>query len=123
MPFDIGFIELCILLVVGLMVLGPDKLPVAARQLSKWFGGIRRHVNSFTSEMNRELEMDELRREIEAQKKQMNEVTNVGHLKKGVIEEKDEQQSNKSLVDASSASSEGLVSTPKSDNSNKKQLA
>lgn len=80
MPFDIGFIELCILLVVGLMVLGPDKLPVAARQLSKWFGGIRRHVNSFTSEMNRELEMDELRREIEAQKSQMNQVTNVSQF-------------------------------------------
>lgn len=80
MPFDIGFIELCILLVVGLMVLGPDKLPVAARQLSKWFGGIGRHVNSFTSEMNRELEMDELRREIEAQKSQMNQVTNVSQF-------------------------------------------
>lgn len=77
MPFDIGFIELCILLVVGLMVLGPDKLPVAARQLSKWFGGMRRHVNSFTSEMNRELEMDELRRELDAQKKQISEATSL----------------------------------------------
>jgi sec-independent protein translocase protein TatB len=68
MPFDIGFIELCILLVVGLMVLGPDKLPVAARQLSKWFRGTRRHIHSFTSEINRELEMDELSRELNAQK-------------------------------------------------------
>ncbi len=71
MPFDIGFIELCILLIVGLTVLGPDKLPVAARQLSKWFGGMRRNVNSFKSEMSRELEMDELRRQIEAQKHHM----------------------------------------------------
>lgn len=71
MPFDIGFIELCILLIVGLTVLGPDKLPVAARQLSKWFGGMRRNVNSFKSEMSRELEMDELRRQIEAQKQHM----------------------------------------------------
>jgi sec-independent protein translocase protein TatB len=73
MPFDIGFIELSILLVVGLMVLGPDKLPVAARQLSKWFSGMRRNINSFTSEMSRELEMDELRRELDAHKKQLNE--------------------------------------------------
>nr|WP_136252025.1 Sec-independent protein translocase protein TatB [Ningiella ruwaisensis] len=74
MPFDIGFIELCILLIVGLIVLGPDKLPVAARQLSKWFGGIRRNVNSFTSEINRELEMDELRRQVESQKQKLNSV-------------------------------------------------
>ncbi|MFC4698966.1 Sec-independent protein translocase protein TatB [Glaciecola siphonariae] len=71
MPFDIGFIELCILLVVALIVLGPDKFPVAARQLSKWFGGIRRNVNSLTSEFNRELEMDELRRQVDAQKQQL----------------------------------------------------
>lgn len=74
MPFDIGFIEICVLLVVGLAVLGPDKLPVAARQLSKWVGSIRRSVQSFTSEVNRELEMDELRRQVEAQKEQLNSV-------------------------------------------------
>lgn len=76
MPFDIGFIELCVLLVVGLLILGPDKLPVAARQLSKWFGGLRRTVNSFQSEMSRELEMDELRRQLEAQKQQIDNTIN-----------------------------------------------
>jgi sec-independent protein translocase protein TatB len=77
MPFDIGFIELCILLVVSLTVLGPDKLPVAARQLSKWTAAIRRNVSSFTSEVGRELEMDELRREIDAQKQQLKNVANI----------------------------------------------
>lgn len=77
MPFDVGFIELCVLLIVGLIVIGPDKLPVAARQLSKWFGGIRRHVNSFKSEVTRELEMDELRRQLESQKQSLEKVVDI----------------------------------------------
>ncbi|MEM0909465.1 MAG: Sec-independent protein translocase protein TatB [Pseudomonadota bacterium] len=62
MPFDIGFIELCVVMVVGLFVLGPDKLPIAARALTRWFGGAKRSINAFKSEVDRELQMDELKR-------------------------------------------------------------
>ncbi|MBT1449286.1 Sec-independent protein translocase protein TatB [Glaciecola sp. XM2] len=113
MPFDIGFIELCILLVVGLMVLGPDKLPVAARQLSKWFAGIRRHVNSFSSEMNRELEMDELRREFEAQKSRINEVTNATQFNKDGVNQNHQTQSKEPLVDLVSTETEKVASSSK----------
>ncbi|WP_395342417.1 Sec-independent protein translocase protein TatB [Ningiella sp. W23] len=73
MPFDIGFIELCVLMVVALMLLGPDKLTVTARFLSKFSRRVSYKVNSLKSEISRELEMDELRKQLESQNKQMSE--------------------------------------------------
>jgi sec-independent protein translocase protein TatB len=76
MPFDIGFIELCIILVVSLIVLGPDKLPTAARALSRIFRTVTRTVNSFKHEVGRELQMDELKQQLEEQNKRLARVAN-----------------------------------------------
>lgn len=60
--FDIGFAEILIVSVVALLVLGPEKLPVAVRTCGLWFGKITRSVNSIQREINEELRIDELRR-------------------------------------------------------------
>jgi len=60
--FDIGFAEILIVSVVALLVLGPEKLPVAVRTCGLWFGKIKRSVNSIQREINEELRIDELRR-------------------------------------------------------------
>jgi len=71
MPFDIGFIELCTILVVSLIVLGPDKLPIAARALTRFFRTISRTMNSFKREVDRELQMDELKRQMQEQQERL----------------------------------------------------
>ena len=51
----IGFFELVILFMIGLVVLGPQRLPKVANQLGSWIGQARR----MTRVMKRQLE-DEL---------------------------------------------------------------
>lgn len=62
--FDIGFIELLICGIIALLVLGPERLPAAARAAGRWVGSARRMVTQFTSELDRELKAEELRKEL-----------------------------------------------------------
>ncbi len=60
--FDIGFSELVIIAIVALIVLGPERLPKAARTMGHLFGRLQRYVNEVKSDINREMELDELRK-------------------------------------------------------------
>ena len=60
--FDIGFSELVVIAVVALIVIGPERLPKAARTLGHLFGRLQRYVNDVKSDISREMELDELRR-------------------------------------------------------------
>jgi len=60
--FDIGFFELLVVGVVALLVLGPERLPVAARTSGLWLGKLRRTVGSIQNEIREELRMEELKR-------------------------------------------------------------
>lgn len=62
--FDIGFLELLICSVIALLVLGPERLPTAARAAGRWVGGARRMVGQFTSELDRQLKAEDLRKEL-----------------------------------------------------------
>lgn len=62
--FDIGFVELLVCAVIALLVLGPERLPVAARATGRWVGKARRMVSGFTSELDRQLKAEELREKI-----------------------------------------------------------
>ncbi|MDO3720983.1 MULTISPECIES: Sec-independent protein translocase protein TatB [Marinobacter] len=62
--FDIGFLELIICAVIALLILGPERLPTAARAAGRWVGAARRMVGQFTSELDRQLKADELREEL-----------------------------------------------------------
>lgn len=69
--FDIGFSELLIIGVVALLVLGPDKLPVAVRTCGLWVGRIRRSVGNIQREISEELRVDELRRTAAIKKEEL----------------------------------------------------
>lgn len=62
--FDIGFAELLIIAVVGLVVLGPEKLPVAIRTVGLWVSKAKRTLGSIQSEISEELRLDEMKRQI-----------------------------------------------------------
>ncbi len=60
--FDFGFNEIVVIAVVALIVIGPEKLPKTARTLGHLFGRLQRYVAEVKSDINRELELEELRK-------------------------------------------------------------
>ena len=60
--FDIGFSEILVIGVVALIVIGPERLPKVARTLGHMFGRLQRYVNEVKADINREMELDELRK-------------------------------------------------------------
>jgi sec-independent protein translocase protein TatB len=59
--FDIGFSEIVVIGVVALIVIGPERLPKTARMLGHLFGRLQRYVSEVKADINREMELDELR--------------------------------------------------------------
>ena len=62
--FNISPMELMLVFVVALIVIGPDKLPGAVRTASLWLGRFRRSYNKVKSEIERELNTDEIKRQL-----------------------------------------------------------
>ena len=62
--FDIGFPEFFLAAVVALLVLGPERLPSALRTLGLWIGRLRRSYYNVKTEIEREIGMDEVRRQL-----------------------------------------------------------
>jgi sec-independent protein translocase protein TatB len=62
--FDIGFSELLIIAVVALVVLGPERLPKAARFAGLWLRRARVQWNSVKDELERELAAEEFKRNL-----------------------------------------------------------
>lgn len=64
--FDIGFAELMLVAVVGLLVIGPERLPEAIRTGSAWINTIRRSFNEVRADVRRELHNDAVLRELKS---------------------------------------------------------
>ena len=62
--FEVGFGELLLVALVALIVLGPERLPLAARMAGLWIGRLRRSFNSLKVEVEREIGADEIRRQL-----------------------------------------------------------
>ncbi len=54
--FDVGFWELVVLFGLGLMILGPERMPKVASQLGRWAGQARRMARNLTSQIQNEIE-------------------------------------------------------------------
>ena len=59
--FDIGFWEMLVLCVLGLLVLGPNKLPEVAIKIGNYVGRAKSMVNNFSRQMRQEIELAPLR--------------------------------------------------------------
>lgn len=62
--FDIGFFELLVIAIVGLLVIGPERLPEAVRTTAKWWSRIKHTLSNARQELEREVGADDIRREI-----------------------------------------------------------
>jgi len=62
--FDIGFMELVLIAIVSLIVIGPERLPGAIRTATLWIGRAKRSFNQVKSEIEREINTDEIRRQL-----------------------------------------------------------
>ena len=67
--FDIGFTELVLVAVIGLLILGPERMPVAVRTIGLWVGKIKRTVSGVQKEIQDELRVDEIRKKADENRK------------------------------------------------------
>jgi sec-independent protein translocase protein TatB len=96
--FDMGFLELMIIGVVGLLVLGPERLPKAARTVGLWIGKIKRTVSGMQREISAQLEAEELRQKLDEQQKKLDD--SVNQVKRGVESIGDEPDSSRRTTKA-----------------------
>ena len=61
--FDVGFSELVLLFVIGLLILGPERLPRVASQLGRWIGRARRTAHQLRMQIEREMTMNDIMRD------------------------------------------------------------
>lgn len=61
---DFGFWELAVIMLVGLLFVGPDRLPHVAKTIGKWTGTIRRLAADFRNELSHEIDRNELKKTI-----------------------------------------------------------
>lgn len=62
--FDVGFAELLLIALVGLIVIGPNRLPETIRTLALWLGRARRTYSQFRKDLEQEIGADEIRQEL-----------------------------------------------------------
>ena len=62
--FDIGFPEVVLLAIVGLLVIGPEKLPQAIRSMSLWIGRLQRGFVKLRRELENEIGTDEIKQQL-----------------------------------------------------------
>jgi sec-independent protein translocase protein TatB len=59
--FDIGFSEIVVIMVVALIVIGPERLPKVARTLGLLWGRAQRYVNGVRADIERDMNLEEIR--------------------------------------------------------------
>ncbi|MDF2640794.1 MAG: tatB 2 [Pseudomonas sp.] len=65
--FEIGFTELMLVGIVALLVLGPERLPKAAATAGRWIGQAKRTVSGIKTQLEREIDAEQLRQELDKQ--------------------------------------------------------
>ena len=116
--FDIGFWEIALISVIGLVVLGPERLPIAIRSVMKWINTAKGMANSVKSEISQELKLHEMNENmIKASKEGLDNID--PELKKSIDEMK---QSAKDLVNPYKSSKEDTQQNSADDETSKNGL-
>lgn len=75
--FDFGFWELAIVMVVALLVVGPDKLPALAGQVGRFVGKAKRVVSNLRSDIESEIKAAEFKEMLEKQQNEIGELKQI----------------------------------------------
>ena len=79
--FDVGFSEFVLIALVALLVFGPERLPKLVQETSFWIRKIRGVVTSARSEIERELQLAELRESLQEQRQTVEKELNSVEIK------------------------------------------
>ena len=106
--FDFSFWEFAIVLVVALLVIGPDKLPIVAAKAGRWVGKAKRMISSVRSDIEDELKAAELKEMLEKQQGEISQLRNIlNDTQKEIMHESKEiMEEASSAIDSSKDSSE-----------------
>tara|TARA_Y100000996_G_C22117508_1_gene476610 strand:- start:159 stop:410 length:252 start_codon:yes stop_codon:yes gene_type:complete len=74
--FDFGFWELALILIISLIILGPERLPVFASQLGSFIKKIKDFANNIKTNFENESKLNDLKKIIEKQKDELSEFEN-----------------------------------------------
>lgn len=66
--FDVGFSELLVIAIISLIVMGPERLPETVRTIGLWIGRLKRMFVNARKELENEVGMDEVRRQLHNEK-------------------------------------------------------
>lgn len=62
--FDIGFVEMLVIAIVGMVVIGPERLPGVARGVGRSVGQLKRFLKNLQRQLEQEVQLDELKRSV-----------------------------------------------------------
>ena len=66
--FDVGFSELLVIAIISLIVMGPERLPETVRTIGLWIGRLKQMFINARKELEDEVGMDEVRRQLHNEK-------------------------------------------------------
>ena len=89
--FDIGFFEICLIGVIALLVIGPEKLPRTARTIGLWVGKARGAIRTVKYEIDEQIRMEEMKESIrEATNEAENKIDSLAGDTKEAVKEIEE---------------------------------
>ncbi|MDM8567820.1 Sec-independent protein translocase protein TatB [Candidatus Halobeggiatoa sp. HSG11] len=102
--FDIGFWEICLIAVIALLVIGPEKLPSAARTAGLWVGRMRSFITTMKQDVDRELKLQEMQDAIKQSEQHVHQIvddmgTGMEKLNRPITDPFDNEYSDKNSSD------------------------
>ena len=87
--FDFGMWEIAIILVITLIVVGPEKMPTLARKAGLYVGKFRKFVSKIKNDINSEIEAEELKEQLSIKNEELLVSETLDEAKSGIDEIKD----------------------------------
>jgi sec-independent protein translocase protein TatB len=87
--FDIGSTEFLFIVIIAIIVLGPDKLPEALKTTGRVIGRLKRMWRDATADIRREIELEEMKEEMKKYKEELEKLqrkvdSDIGEINKGL---------------------------------------
>jgi sec-independent protein translocase protein TatB len=112
--FDIGFWEMLMIAVIGLLVIGPKRLPEVARALGRWTAKLKNFVASTRADLEREFNSTELRNMLEDKQDEINELRQMINDTRASIEDTSQKIETDVKSEATVPTSSGELDAPQS---------